>query len=276
MGKASPIEKETKTSKQKRRSRTANNKYLRPGALAQLRYSKASSTKSCTDLGKKRIVLADSKKTDSNLVTTPKVITIQETPLVFSPEKIVSSMVPSPFTLVKQNSALKTPRTPRFQDSDSRSRLEGLPMDVLVKILCHLHHDQLRAVFHVSQKIRRAVILARQCHFNYTTPDRSRQELLSTMTPQVLDHWPFISKEEEKGFQFKDLHTPKAPRHGPRPPSRLKSTEMSQVAAALFQEASIPSAYMVPSVLSNKPLCKNRVLFYEEELCQAVAQNKLR
>lgn len=84
------------------------------------------------------------------------------------------------------------------------------------------------------------------------------------------------SKEEEKGFQFKDLHTPKAPRHGPRPPSRLKSTEMSQVAAALFQEASIPSAYMVPSVLSNKPLCKNRVLFYEEELCQAVAQNKLR
>lgn len=26
-----------------------------------------------------------------------------------------------------------------------------------VKILCHLHHDQLRAVFHVSQRIRRAV-----------------------------------------------------------------------------------------------------------------------
>lgn len=26
-----------------------------------------------------------------------------------------------------------------------------------VKILCHLHHDQLRAVFHVSQRIRMAV-----------------------------------------------------------------------------------------------------------------------
>lgn len=28
-----------------------------------------------------------------------------------------------------------------------------------VKILCHLHHDQLRAVFHVSQRIRKAVSL---------------------------------------------------------------------------------------------------------------------
>lgn len=29
--------------------------------------------------------------------------------------------------------------------------------DFEVKILCHLHHDQLRAVFHVSQRIRKAV-----------------------------------------------------------------------------------------------------------------------
>lgn len=28
-----------------------------------------------------------------------------------------------------------------------------------VKVLCHLHHDQLRAVFHVSQRIRKAVSL---------------------------------------------------------------------------------------------------------------------
>lgn len=89
-----------------------------------------------------------------------------------------------------------------------------------VKILCHLHHDQLKAVFHVSQRIRRAVslslppcvwvsifvcgpsinvnycwiqvCLARQFHFNYTTPDRSRQEMLSIMTPRVAEHWPFL------------------------------------------------------------------------------------
>lgn len=91
-----------------------------------------------------------------------------------------------------------------------------------VKILCHLHHDQLRAVFHVSQRIRRAVssslslwhvciavvilswqlmvlfimmlqvVLARQFHFNFTTPDRSRQEMLRTMTPRPTEHWPFV------------------------------------------------------------------------------------
>jgi len=91
----------------------------------------------------------------------------------------------------------------------------------------------------------------------------------------ILDSYMFnCSRGEGKGLRMQSPHTPKAPRHGPRPPSRLKYTEMRQVAAALFQEASLPSRCMVPSVLS-KPLCKNRVLFYEDELCQAVAQNKL-
>ncbi|XP_021759462.1 F-box protein At4g35930-like isoform X1 [Chenopodium quinoa] len=277
MGKVSPKEKESKTPRQRRRPRNSNNKYLRPGALAQLRYSKASSTKSCTDLGKKRIALSDSKKVDNNdneSVIAQRPVPIHETPLM-SPERFGFPTAVSPFDLVRQNSLLKTPQTPRFEDSDSESRLESLPMDLLVKVLCHLHHDQLKAVFHVSQRIRMAVTLARQFHFNYTTPDRSRQEMLSTMTPLATEHWPFFSKGEGRGLRLASPHTPKAPRHGPRPPSRLKYTEMRQVAAALFQEASLPSRCMVPSVMS-KPLCKNRVLFYEDELCQAVAQNKLR
>lgn len=277
MGKVSPKDKDSKTPKQRRRSRNSCNKYLKPGALAQLRYSKAASTKSCTDLGKKRVVLSDAKKEDnSNLVIEETVIPIQvqESPSMMSPERFGFSSVAGLLDVVKQNNLLKTPKTPRAEDCGSESRLESLPMDLLVKILCHLHHDQLRAVFHVSQRIRMAVTLARQFHFNYTTPDRSRQEMLRTMTPLPTEHWPFVSRGEGKGFLMQSLHTPKAPRHGPRPPSRLKYTEMRQVAAALFQEASLPSRCMVPSVLS-KPLCKNRVLFYEDELCQAVAQNKL-
>lgn len=276
MGKVSPKDKDSKTPKQRRRSRNSCNKYLKPGALAQLRYSKAASTKSCTDLGKKRVVLSDAKKEDnSNLVIEETVIPIQvqESPTMMSPERFGFSSVAGLLDVVKQNNLLKTPKTPRAEDCGSESRLESLPMDLLVKILCHLHHDQLRAVFHVSQRIRMAVTLARQFHFNYTTPDRSRQEMLRTMTPLPTEHWPFV-RGEGKGFPMQSLHTPKAPRHGPRPPSRLKYTEMRQVAAALFQEASLPSRCMVPSVLS-KPLCKNRVLFYEDELCQAVAQNKL-
>lgn len=165
------------------------------------------------------------------------------------------------------------------------------------------------------------VLLARQFHFNYTTPDRSRQEMLRTMTPRPTEHWPFIgwvpksfsiffpfsfflqdlflldlnmlilfhfcwcclnshcSKKDGKAVFIPSPHTPKAPRHGPRPPSRIKVAEMKQIAAVLFQDSAFPSRYMVPSALS-KPLCKslasNRVLFYEDELCQAVAQNKLR
>ncbi|KAK1588624.1 hypothetical protein Q3G72_025185 [Acer saccharum] len=103
--------------------------------------------------------------------------------------------------------------------------------------------------------------------------------MLRTMIPRPTEHWPFVSKGEGKGALMQSLHTPKAPRHGPRPPSRIKPIEMRQIAAVLFQDSAFPSRYMVSSVLP-KPLCKslasNGVLFYEDELCQAVAQNKLR
>lgn len=88
-----------------------------------------------------------------------------------------------------------------------------------------------------------------------------------------------LTRSKGDGKWISSPHTPKAPRHGPRPPSRVKFTEIRQIAAVLFQESAFPSRCLVPSVLS-RPICKslasNRVLFYEDELCQAVAQNKLR
>lgn len=163
------------------------------------------------------------------------------------------------------------------------------------------------------------VVIARQFYFNFTTPDRSRTEMLCTSTPLPTEHWPFVrlaslfmflfisycchcvqrlafcafyllmtrfsifySKGDGKIKEYVLPSTPNAPRHGPRPPSRLKLTEMRQIAAVLFQESAYPPRYIVPSSLLPKPICKsfasNRVLFYDEELelCQAVAQNKLR
>uniref|UniRef100_A0A2P2J8D7 Uncharacterized protein n=1 Tax=Rhizophora mucronata TaxID=61149 RepID=A0A2P2J8D7_RHIMU len=103
--------------------------------------------------------------------------------------------------------------------------------------------------------------------------------MLRIMTPRPSEHWPFVSKADGKGAFMASPHTPKAPKHGPRPPSRIRITDVKQIAAVLFQDSAFPSRCMVPSALS-KPLCKslasNRVLFYEDELCQAVAQNKLR
>ncbi|CAL5326508.1 unnamed protein product [Camellia sinensis] len=285
MGKVSPKERQSKTPKQKRRIRNSSYKYLKPGALAQLRYNKASTAKSCTDLGKKRVAVLDATKTGNDVVLQNN--GIHGSPSMLSPERFEFSPVVGAADIFNKNNLLRTPKTPSAEVFEFESRLESLPMDLLanailsrdVKILCHLHHDQLRAVFHVSQRIRKAVVIARQFHFNYTTPDRSRQEMLRTMTPLPTEHWPFVSKGNGKGIWISSPHTPKAPRHGPRPPLRLKCPEMRQIAAVLFQESAFPSRCIVPSVLP-KPLCKslasNRVLFYEDELCQAVAQNKLR
>ncbi|OWM66462.1 hypothetical protein CDL15_Pgr013679 [Punica granatum] len=278
MGKVLPPERDSKRLRQKRRSRGSGNKYLKPGALAQLRYSKPLSTRSCTDLGKKRVAVLDAKKGEENLVIEDK--PLDSTPLMLSPVSLVkqsnvlqegaekgldhaviestpidrSPVFSSPINYSKQNNLLRTPKTPRFDDCDTESRLEALPMDLLV-------------------------LIARQFHFNYTTPDRSRQEMLRMITPRPTDHWPF-KRGEGKGTPLRSPLAPKAPRQGPRPPSRIKISEMRQIAAVLFQEKStFPSRCIVPSVLS-KPLCKslasNRALFYEDELCQAVAQNKLR
>ncbi|CAK7334195.1 unnamed protein product [Dovyalis caffra] len=289
MGKVAPKDGNLKTPKQKRRLRSSSSRYLKPGALAQLRYSKVSAVKSCTDLGKKRVAVFGNKKVgdaDDEVLIEDKAI--DKSPCLLSPVDLrkqnhlsidKSPLMLSPVDLLKQNHLARTPKTPRIEDCDTESRLESLPMELLVKILCHLHHDQLRAVFHVSQRVRKAVLLARQFHFNYTTPDRSRQEMLLTMTPRPTEHWPFVSKGNGKGIFMPSPHTPKAPRHGPRPPSRIKITEMKSIAAVLFQDSAFPSRCMVSSALP-KPLCKslasNRVLFYEDELCQAVAQNKLR
>ncbi|XP_057723084.1 F-box protein At4g35930 [Arachis stenosperma] len=282
MGKASPKERNWKANKGKRQLRSSGNKYLKPGTLAQLRINKSSSTlvssssassaaNGCTDLGKKRVAVLSSRKAQIGGDVGNEGKVFDKSPQMLSP---VNS--------VKQSGFLGTPKTPRIEDCLSESRLEGLPMDLLVKILCNLHHDQLRAVFHVSRRIRKAVVIARQFYFNYTTPDRSRQEMLSTMTPRPIEHWPFLCKVDGKGVRIASPHTPKAPRHGPRPLSRLRLSEMRQVAAVLFREKgkepAFPSRCLVPSVIA-KPLCKslasNRVLFYEDELCQAVAQNKL-
>ncbi|KAG6397612.1 hypothetical protein SASPL_143782 [Salvia splendens] len=276
MGKVSPAERQSKNGRQKRRLRNAKSKFLKPGALAQLRDSRASGSKSCTDLGKKRVALFGGKQTDGEASEPHRDKNTEQSPNFSSPVRFQFAPALGASDFFNPYNLGNTPKTPRMEDSASESRLESLPIDLLVKILCHLHHDQLRAVFHVSQKIRKSVVIARQFHFNYTTPDRSRQEMLNTMTPLPTEHWPFMGKGGEKGMLIASPHTPKAPKHGPRPPSRLKFTEMRQVAAVLFQDSSFS---LVPSVIQ-KPICKslasNRVLFYEDELCQAVAQNKLR
>ncbi|XP_020592189.1 F-box protein At4g35930-like [Phalaenopsis equestris] len=274
----------------KRRVKKSSNRYLKPGALAKLRYN-LSTSRCCTDIGKKRVVLdskdkknigkqrimldTEERKMDSllrddigNQSTTPD--TSSTTINFWSPLR--------PHHVIRQVKFLESPRTPAAIDLECHSRLESLPIELLVKILCYLHHDQLRAVFHVSQRIRSAVIIARQTYFNYTTPDRSRLEMLRIQTPLPTESWPF-TRGVGKGIRISSPLTPKAPRQPPRPP-RLHLLDIKQVAAVLFQDSTLPSSCMLlpnfPKPKLLKPLASNRVLFYEDELCKAVAQNKLR
>ncbi|CAN0918813.1 F-box protein At4g35930 [Linum grandiflorum] len=231
------------TPRQKRRVRCPTSKYLKPGALAQLRNSKASMRKSFPDLGKKRVALFCTTKLDDVAIEN-KVAAHEKSPVILSP-----------VDLLKQKPFMRTPKTPRADYGGSESRLESLPMELLA-------------------------VIARQFHFDYTTPDRSRQEMLRTRTPLPAENFPFVGKGDGKDIFIRSPHTPKAPRHGPRPPSRLKIADIKQTAAVLFQDPAFPPAprCAVVSALS-KPMCKslasNRVLFYEDELCHAVAQNKL-
>ncbi|KAJ0967015.1 hypothetical protein J5N97_023932 [Dioscorea zingiberensis] len=258
--------------KQKKIVKNARSRYLKPGALAQLRDSRTTTRSSAVNIKKKASL--DSKKAKMALCRAEPVVSISSP--IASP---IRTTFQSPTGLVDRTKAEKlpgTPKTPVLCSNSSNSRLESLPMDVLVKIMCHLHHDELKAVFHVSQRIRKAVLHARQCYFNYTTPDRSRQELLRTKTPLPTEHWPFMSKANGRSIWAASPRTPKAPRHGPCP-SRYNHMDIKQIAAVLFPD-SLPSRCAVPPGLPRpvfKSMASNRVLLYEDELCHAVAQNKL-
>lgn len=220
MGKVSPKDSDSKISARKKKLKSSTNKYLKPGALVQLCYSKASAAaKSCNnDLGKKRVPVFDTKHARSNQISVEH-FSSPKSPLISSPDNIVkrsslvrpmkfddlqvesnkkSPLMLSPMGIVMQNTLLRTPKTPQADPCNSESQLESLPMDLLVfisctftsiipfgshlniwslfshsffaydgyfqlgiclqvKIVCHLHHDQLKAVFHVSQRIRTAV-----------------------------------------------------------------------------------------------------------------------
>ncbi|KAJ0254640.1 F-box protein [Hirschfeldia incana] len=51
--------------------------------------------------------------------------------------------------------------------------LEDLPLDILVKIICGVEHEDLKQLFHVSKTIREATLIAKQTHFAYSTPRKT-------------------------------------------------------------------------------------------------------
>lgn len=254
----------------KKVGRESKKRYLKAGTLAQLCYRKTSS-KLCRDIISEKRISSVTKKARSNVLFAEEDSGDSVYGSLESPTKTTAGNTEEE----TQSNQPATPKTPSSEPLDSHSNLESLPMDVLVRILCHLHHDQLLPVFHVSRRIKTAVSIARQHHFNYTTPDRARQEMLRTRTPHSAEHWPFVRHIDSRRL-FPP--TPKAPRQAIRPP-QCHSVCMKQSSVVLFQDSSMPcnpsSGSKVtrypPAMFSWKSLSLNRVLFYEDDLCHAVA-----
>lgn len=124
MGKVSPKDGQSNTSKQKRRSKSTKSKYLRPGALAQLRNTKVSAAKCCTDLWKIRVVVTNTDDANKEVLFPNDVN--DESPIFLSPMRY------GDMDLAKQNYLQMTPKTPRAAEGMLESRLESLPLDLLV------------------------------------------------------------------------------------------------------------------------------------------------
>ncbi|XP_062014817.1 F-box protein At1g61340-like [Rosa rugosa] len=69
------------------------------------------------------------------------------------------------------NTPLKKQRSECF---DFESKLEALPQETLIKILCGVDNEDLKQLFHVSKAIREATLIAKQWHFAYSTPRNIR------------------------------------------------------------------------------------------------------
>ncbi|MCO5599618.1 hypothetical protein L7F22_053724 [Adiantum nelumboides] len=288
--------------------------YLKPGALAQLRDAQRSARVSSSlicSARKKRIASTLDEVNDAeedagtvNLATNRETQARDNT--LESRNAQVNAMTPGPPArlfgpLCPQRKKLLAPKTPLppslgtiaaitapitpvnsspplSPDVEGESLLESLPLELLVRIVCYLHHDQLKSTFHVSRRLRQAVVIARQCHFDFTTPDRERQDALQLTTPRGDFNWPF-TRANAGGAGPSRPPTPKAPRPAPKPlQARISLAEMQQLAGPLFHGSASRVRRVKPPSLPRptfRAVASHRVLFYEEELCQAVAQNSL-
>lgn len=147
MGKVSLYERESQNGRQKRRLRNGNKKYLKPGALGQLRHSKASAAKSCSDIGKRTVAVlnAEQKGNDDAEIFQNKIA--DRSPTVLSPVRFGFALLSGATDEPGQNSLQNTPKstplfrlnnlhntlkTPCAEEYQSESRLESLPNDLLV------------------------------------------------------------------------------------------------------------------------------------------------
>ncbi|GER54084.1 F-box family protein [Striga asiatica] len=126
----------------------------------------------------------------------------------------LSNVISSDFQ--SEDLAATTPSKRRCFDQDSvsiesKSVLEDLPQEILIKILCGVEHDDLKRLFFVSKAIREAH------HFAYSTPRK---------TVGFQDEWQFGN--------FDEAEAPNAPKQLRVPRRKLSAKKLVDISVKLF------------------------------------------
>ncbi|XP_074272138.1 F-box protein SKIP27 [Silene latifolia] len=118
-------------------------------------------------------------------------------------------------------------------NSNSVSLLEALPQELLIKVICGVDHDDLKRLFFVSKTVRDAAIIAKKCHFAYSTP--SKTKAFRNSIDMLNDKNPLEDSD--------DLEAPNAPKQARKMNrKRLDSRKLEDISVALFADKATDAA----------------------------------
>lgn len=166
--------------------------------------------------------------------------------------------------------------SPAKDDSLAGRDMESLPFDLLIQVVCKLHHHELGPVSCVSRLFKQAVEIAKETHFDYKTPNRMRRAIRSL----------FLNKSPANSTFGGDSPsawptTPNAPKHELKPRKiPLTSEDLTELRAELFPEGKkslgidgVDDGDAEHTISSRPGLATNRVLFSEDELSGALTHH---
>ncbi|XP_031501287.1 F-box protein SKIP27 [Nymphaea colorata] len=70
-------------------------------------------------------------------------------------------------------------------DPSRNLHLEALPLDILVRILCGVDHEDLKQLYLVSKTIKAAAMVAKDYHFAFSTPKATRSRSVALDSSEV-------------------------------------------------------------------------------------------
>ncbi|XP_074267776.1 F-box protein SKIP27-like [Silene latifolia] len=129
---------------------------------------------------------------------------------------------------------------PEIHYQCSSSLLEDLPQELLIKVVCGVDHDDLKQLFLVSKTVRDSAIIAKNMHFAYSTPSKTKAFRNSIEMLNNLEN-------------FDEIIVPNAPKQAHRKMKRCRFEQKTHgnVAAALFADEDVVQSWPRRSLFTN-------------------------